>query len=197
MPRAASARATRRSQAGWKASTYTEEGLGPRLERGLHGIGHGVHLGGGVGGFQGGKRGGRRAVGGRRGRQRDRRRPIAQSRRARIQRRAQAARGPGGGGTGTARRQDDALAALVGLGELADALAIGVALEDFRHGRRVGGHGDGVAGDQVRQVLGGAGVHLVVVHEHVGPRPHRPAPRGSRAGSARPSPTPPAPECRR
>ena len=120
----------------------------------MHGVGDCGHLGDWVGSFQSGERGVFRLG--------------ITGRRARIQRCAQTACGSRGRGASVALVQRDAFATLVGLGEFVDALAVGVAVEDLYHGRGIGGHGDGVAGQQVRQMLGGARVHLVVVHEHVG-----------------------------
>ena len=46
--------------------------------------------------------------------------------------------------------QHDAFATLVGLGEFADALTVGVAVEDLYHGSGISSHNDGIAGEQIR-----------------------------------------------
>ena len=102
----------------------------------MHGVGDCGHLGDWVGSFQSGERGVFRLG--------------ITGRRARIQRCAKAVGGPCGRGTGTALAQHDAFATLVGLGELADALAVGVAVEDLYHGSGIGSHNDGIAGEQIR-----------------------------------------------
>ena len=129
-----------------------------RTQGRFHGLGHGGHLGGGVGALPGSEGVRRRGVA-----------DPGDLRGTGGRVLAQAARRVGGGPAGMALGQHDALAIGVGLGELAHALTIGVGIEDLHHGRGIGGHGDGVAGQQVRHMLGGAGEHLVVVHEHVGP----------------------------
>ncbi len=131
-------------------------GRGARSQGRFHGIGHGRHFGCGAlrrQGREGGPghrlvNGGNLLVGKGLG--------------------PQAASGGRGGGTAVALRERDALAGPIGLGELADALGVGIAVEHLGAGGGIGGHGHGVAGQQVRQVLGGAGEHLVVVHDHVG-----------------------------
>ena len=102
----------------------------------MHGVGDCGHLGDWVGSFQSGERGVFRLgiTGGR----------------ARIQRCAQAARGPRGRRACVALVQHDVFAIPVGLSELADALAVGIAVEDLYHGRGIGSHGDGVTRQQVR-----------------------------------------------
>lgn len=46
--------------------------------------------------------------------------------------------------------QHDAFATLVDLGEFADTLTVGVAVEDLYHGSGIGSHNDGIAGEQIR-----------------------------------------------
>ena len=75
---------------------------------------------------------------------------IAQGCRARIQQCAQAACGSRSRRAGVALVQHDAFATLVGLSEFADALAVGVAVEDLYHCSGIGSHNDGIAGEQIR-----------------------------------------------